>query len=74
MDKYLCCGSDRVTDAAFCQVCIEVELDKLVEWATRESQRHELAVAALGPWGRVRYWFGCWMSSSAIAYYGDRFR
>src|SRR6266567_3202119 len=70
MDKYLCCGRDRTTDSRFCEACIEVAVDELVEQATRDAQAHELAVAALRPWGRVRYWFGCWLASIAIAYWG----
>jgi hypothetical protein len=46
----------------------------LPEWACRELQAYDLAVAALGPWGRVRYWFGSWLGSTSIAYYGDGYR
>jgi hypothetical protein len=34
----------------------------------------DLAVAALGPWGRLRYRFGCRFASSQLAYYGDELR
>jgi hypothetical protein len=69
MDKYLCCGRERTTDARFCEACIEVAVDELVEQATREARASELA-AALGPWGRFRLWFGSWLSSISIAYWG----
>jgi hypothetical protein len=71
MDKYSCCGSDRVTDAQFCNACIKVAVDELIEQAEREALAHFLAVAALGPWGFVRYRFGSRMAASAMYFYGS---
>jgi hypothetical protein len=80
MDRYLCCGSDRTTDAdpLFCNACDGLVFDKLIERLAREKQAHDRALATLGPWGRVlygfRYRFGSRMRSSQISYSVDRRR
>src|SRR5947209_2183788 len=70
MDKCLCCGRDK--GARSCEAC-GVALGGLAGEASR-SQAHDHAVAALAPWGRVRYWFGSWLASTSVAYYGDGYR
>jgi hypothetical protein len=70
-----CCTCGRATDARCCEACLPVVVDAIVEQATRDARVHDLAVAALGPWGRVRYWFGSWLASTSIAYWGaERYR
>jgi hypothetical protein len=70
MDKCLCCGRDN--DVRSCEAC-GVALGGLDGEASR-SRARDRAVAALGPWGRARYWFGAWLGSASVAYYGDGHR
>jgi hypothetical protein len=76
MGTCVICEDQQPGNARLCgaDACIEAFLALLAKDVAREVRAHKRAVAALGPWGRIRYWFWRWMASSESAYYGDGVR